>query len=54
MGDNDKGRRNNRGADGLKWVIDTVGWNVIPMNALVTALLSGVFFTVGILLRRRR
>lgn len=34
---------------GIKWYIDINGWAVIPINALVTALLSGVFFTIGIL-----
>lgn len=34
----------------LKFYIDRLGYAIIPMNAFVTALLGGVFFTIGILL----
>jgi hypothetical protein len=34
----------------LKFYIDSAGYAVIPMNSFVSALLGGVFFTVGILL----
>jgi len=32
-----------------KYIIDSFGWSLIPINPLLTAFLGGVFFTIGIL-----
>lgn len=34
----------------LRFYISHLGYDVIPLNSLITALLGGVFFTIGILL----